>query len=70
MNHRAENDRGDHHFDEFDEAVPQWLEGLPKFRKESPDHDPCGDRHQNLNIENSIPWSAGASLNGIHPIRP
>ena len=36
MDHRTEDNRGNHHFDELDETIPKWFEGFPKFREKGP----------------------------------
>lgn len=55
VHHRAENDRRDHHFDEFDEAVAERTQGLARVGKEVPNQDAREHRHQHLNVQNFIP---------------
>ncbi|MNN40763.1 hypothetical protein D3C81_1548490 [compost metagenome] len=35
----AEHHRGNHHLHQFDEGIPQWLEGDGLLAPEMPDHD-------------------------------
>ena len=60
--HGAEDDRRDHHLDQFDEAVAERLDPVvggeigPQPADEGAEHD----RDQNLHIENFVPGFCGA----------
>src|SRR6266403_5510813 len=55
VHHRAEYHRCDHHFDQRNKAVAEWLQGLAEVRIEVPDQDSERDGDQNLNVEDRIP---------------
>ena len=58
MNHGAEDDRRDQHFDQLDEAVTERFQRTPAFRKAIADADADKNRDENLNVEDAIPGFA------------
>ncbi|MNV62916.1 hypothetical protein D3C71_1554840 [compost metagenome] len=52
--HGAEDDRGDDHFDQFDEPVTQGFEGDAGFRIEVTEQDTDGDGDQHLDIQGFV----------------
>ena len=55
MDDGAENNRGDHHFDQLDEAIAERLQRLAEFGKEPADQNSDGDSDQHLEVEDPIP---------------
>ena len=66
MNNRTEDNRGDHHFDEFNETIPQRFEGFSKFWKEGSHQNAGRHRQQNLHIKNAVPRNLGGLGNRHH----
>lgn len=58
MDDGAEDDGGDHHLDEFDEAVAERFEGFGLFREEIAEGDADCDGDEDLDVEDAIPWGA------------
>jgi hypothetical protein len=56
-NHRAEDNRRDHHLDQLDEAVPERLDPIVRciVRCKPAEQRAEHDRNQHLNIENPVP---------------
>ena len=54
----AKDDGGDHHFDEFDEAVAERFEGFGLIREEVAEGDADCDGDEHLDVEDSIPGGA------------
>ncbi|EJT84000.1 hypothetical protein PPS11_27416 [Pseudomonas putida S11] len=52
--HGAEDDRGDDHLDQFDEAVPQGFEGDARLRIVVAEQDTDGDGDQHLDIQGFV----------------
>ncbi|MNC39186.1 hypothetical protein D3C75_878290 [compost metagenome] len=52
--HGAEDDRGDDHLDQFDEAVTQGFEGNARFRVVVAEQDADGDGDQHLDIQGFV----------------
>ena len=49
--HRAENDRGDHHFDELDKAIAERLHGFARAGQKVTEQDSDNDRGDHLHVE-------------------
>lgn len=62
MDDGAEDDGGDHHLDEFDEAIAKGLKGFSLIREEVAERDANGDGDENLNIEDAIPGGARVGM--------
>ncbi|VVN33848.1 hypothetical protein PS624_04990 [Pseudomonas fluorescens] len=52
----TEDDRGDDHFDQFDEPVTQRLEGYTGLRVEVTKQDADGDGNDHLEIQGFVQW--------------
>ena len=53
--HRAEDDRRDHHPDQLDEAVAERLDLVGESRPKATDHDADHDGDQHLDVEHLVP---------------
>jgi hypothetical protein len=62
MNDGAEYDWRDHHLDQRDEPVSEWLELDPERGVEIADDNPKCDGDQHLHIENSVPRTASGQI--------
>ena len=58
----AEDDGGDHHLDEFDEAIAERFEGFGLIREEVAEGDADCDGDEDLDVEDAIP---GGALGGV-----
>ena len=65
--HRREDDGGDQHLDELDEAVAQRLHRRAEVRVEDAEERAESDRHQHLGIEAVGEPFQGAALRGVRP---
>ena len=66
VHHGAEYHRCDHHLDQRNEAVTEWLQSLAEVRIVVPDQDSERDRNQNLNVEDRVPRLArGGGTGGL-----
>ena len=54
----GEDDRGDHHSDQLDEAVPERSHRSAGVRRDVPEHDADRDRDDDLNLQDRIEWLA------------
>jgi hypothetical protein len=54
--HGTEDDRGDDHLDQLDEAVAEWLELDRELRIEVADQNTDDDRDDHLEIQRFVQW--------------
>src|SRR5260370_13585791 len=55
VHYRAEYHRCDHHLDQRNEAVTEWLQSLAEVWIVVPNQDSERDRNHNLNVEDRVP---------------